>query len=583
MPEQEVTPEQIEIMRAYGQALLPGQPVKHPLGGIANILSALVGHANIGQAERLRLAQRREIGERIPRSLATPPAFAPQSPTIAPQIPPAAPIAPPNPRGTLGGTQGTPRDLLTDRLDRTEARIPSTPEIQPRRVRTIPIGPNTPNTPSTPIPNDLLEPLSPESSVEPPTRPRNLMRLGGPEETTTPAPRPEGTTQTAQVTDNNRLPVGTPSRIEPDPTIPALEAQLRGAGILTQEQLKEYTDLYLKAAGPQAREVPAGTAYYNGRTGEFMYLVPKMGTIPIQTGQTSTQQQYIMGPNGPQILPHQPLPGGANTPPPAGGAATDQTVPNPNITIRPPPFPQSGRVEDLSQWGTGVQAQSEIAQRLAQSQAARVSADLDAAVAAPAALNTLNTIRTATEVAGTNAWRGPGLGEWTQRVSQYLSNFGYARGYLESLPHTELLTKLNAQLATEATNRLTARGTNFDLATFMANSPGLSQSYQGSLLLIDFLQQEQRRAMGLEALIRDLRPDQMGQWPRIRQEYYNSHPTYLNIPAIGRQGQRGYVPAMRITTQQIPPGREGAEIARRLPRGTWFIAPDNRLLPGGPE
>lgn len=625
MPDQQVTPEQIELMRAYGTALLPGQEVRHPLGGIANILSALVGHANIGRAETLRANQRDErarslLASTLQTSSIDNPSLMP-SPVVPPRGNPALPRAsdriqsspnvfgetnvPMRPRPTTSSVRrgDLPASVVNNRTLAASVR-PDTPSVDlpPREGNFIPNDrtsayerteqrlpreitssnlteedlaiPRTPGPAGT-INSDADIPFPP--STRPNAQRRSNLGLGdvAAEQAATERPRQ---TQVAQAGDNRRslgAPPTTPPRIEPDPNIARLERLLSNGRILSEDELKRYTEQYMAAIGPQAREVPGGTAYYNGQTGELMYFTPKLLTTPVQTPGVSTQQHSTITPEGEQRIPPAPAVGGGNR---RGSAVT-----NPNISTQASrPFPQGGNIEDLTEWGQEMQAQGGISEQMARGQAARVNQAIDASIAAPTALNTLNTLRTSTEAAGRSSWRGPGLGDWVQRVSQYLSNLGEGSiEQLRNLPHTELITKLNAQLASQAVQQISNRGSNFELLTFMNSIPGLSQSHNGAVMLLDFLQQEQRRNIAIGRLADDLRPNQFGQWNRMVQDYYNRHPTYLNVPPMGTPGTRSYRPAMRITTQTIPSGPEGEEIVRNLPEGVHWIDPNGNIRRGG--
>lgn len=641
--EQEVTPEQIEIMRAYSEALRTPQAVHHPLMGIANILGAISGSAGVQQAEKLRLQQRRNLFNPNGAVSPLPVTPTPQRTNVAPTSNRQSALAPQEneelrspenvPLSHITTTSGARflvsrehaqrfKGLLDDleasgyRIDPNQSggynyrNIAGTRRLSEHasgRAVDVNSNVNARGTQGNIDPNlartlaakhgfkwggDFRNPDPMHFEIDPNFN-ANKMNLGGPNETApeaaigpvapqsptfqptagkAPAAAPAMPERVAQTS----APAGTPPRIEPDPNIHLLERQLQLAGTMSQDEARKVYDEYKALVGPQQREVPGGTAYYNGRTGDLMYVVPKLGQIPVAVPGVSTQQQFIMGPNGPQILPTGPA-GGNNQP---NNPQSNSAVQNPNITPNPPPFPNTGNISDLATYGANLQSQNDIAQALARGQATRVNAAIEKSVTAPAALSTLSTIRTATEAANRDLWRGESLGNWVQKVSQYLSNFGLGSvEQLRKLPYSELLTKLNATLASQATQELSARGTNFELDTFMRNFPSLTQSYEGAVMLLDFLQQEQRRAVQIGRLADNLQPNQMGNWTKIVQDFYNKNPIYLNMPGIGRPNTRGYQAPRKITTQTITTPDE----ARKLPKGVWFVTPDGRLLPGGPE
>jgi hypothetical protein len=423
-----------------------------------------------------------------------------------------------------------------------------------------PVNPLQRNSPSfnrTPIPQGALEGRVP-----------NVVDSGAqPQRTAQAAPEPNSDVPGPR---GNQLPAGTPPRIQPDPNIQTLERQLNLAATMSQDEARKVYDQYLQLVGPQPRDVPGGVAYYNGRTGEFMYLVPKMGSRPVQYPGGSTQQQFIVGPNGVQILPTEPYGArgkgqlsqeGGETPPPSQ---------NPNISPNLPPFPQSGDIGEMSQWGLNAQAQANIAERMAQTQQGIVGAAIEKATSAPAIINTLNIISRGLEAGG--AYHGP-TGQWALEASRFLSNFGWGdQSYLSRLPYQEIVAKLNAQLSSMAAQSLTSRPSSFDFNVFLQNNPGLTNSELGSRVLANILIQERQKEIAIGRIAQELRPNQFGDFQRRVHEYYEKNPTVINIPAHTVSGRQ--VSSQRVTTQNITT----PEQARALPKGMGFYDPHSGVI-----
>lgn len=518
MADQEVTPEQIELMRAYGQALrspyLPSgesRTVSHPLMAIGNILSALAGHRMVNQSENLRLQQRRARASR----------FLPEDTVPRPITPPPA-------------SQGIQRQRIGDRLP---VQPPITPpaalETPPgvRRVPTIPVQP-PPAQPQTP-------PGAPE--MPPPTP----MRLGGPtEEERAALPLNRGT----QVAQN--LPVGTPNRIEPDPNIAVLERQLRNAGSLTEDELKRFSEQYMTLTGPQQREVPGGTAYYNGRTGELMYVVPKLLDRPISAGGVTTQERMLLGPSGAQIVPTGPLnaPNGGQVP--GGGQRTE-------FGIRRD-FPQTGRFGDYIQFGQ----ESEAAKRLVESNTGSIATAITNGSTAARQINLYNTLLAASRTGG--FIRGQPTADYIQNVRTLLSNLDpylpeFMRVGTRGISNADIITKLNGQLSFLAASVFSTRGTNLELNTAMTTIPGLANSQASIEALVDILKQEAQSQIRLARQAQSISsdPSRILEWGRILTQEYLDHPITIRLP----DGRR------------IRPINNRSEV-EALPPGTWFVGPN---------
>lgn len=128
----------------------------------------------------------------------------------------------------------------------------------------------------------------------------------------------------------------------------------------------------------------------------------------------------------------------------------------------------------------------EATKAIASAKAARV-ADAIKGGGAPAReeLNTLDTMADALDHAGDNISTGPGAEAWL-KVKQFAKNAGFK---VEGLAETEVVSKLNAFLAGEATKLISSRPAQFEFQTYLKNNPGILTSVEGTKKLIDIMRQ----------------------------------------------------------------------------------------------
>lgn len=480
-------------------------------------------------------------------------------------VAPQSTVAATDGRMNLGGPSGAPN-----------AENLATPAAAPSTTGSIPPEAGPPS----PIPTENVTPGTTLTSGEPP--PTSLAQAN------------TGAGANVQLAAAPRA-GEPPQSIPPNPQLQMIIQQLRNPTILSSEQFNELLKQYQTLAAPQSIKYPFGTATYNPLDGKLMNFVPELQQRQVQVpGVTTTIPQIYEG--GELRTIPQAGPGGSAAPPvggapptgqpPAGGAPGPQGgLPNPNISPQFPPFPQSGSISDMAAWGQRTQAAGGIAQELGRGQAARVTRAMTQGIQATERIQMLNTIRTATNAAANSRWVGESLSRFQDQASTFLYNFdpnnSQTRQELKDLPYRELLGKLNAFLASEATQEISARGTNFEFATLLRYNPNLMATHEGTMMLVDYLRQEKEKQEKLGDVASNLRPEQVGDWNRIVREYYEKNPIYINVPAaFGR-------PAMRVTTRNIPrvgdPNPNGGAysaddvrgILNSLPEGVWYINPNN--------
>jgi hypothetical protein len=119
---------------------------------------------------------------------------------------------------------------------------------------------------------------------------------------------------------------------------------------------------------------------------------------------------------------------------------------------------------------------------------------------AQASINSLNLIEDTIRNHGSGIVTGPAADSWLQVREAAKGMFGIDIGDPRGLQATEIVKKLNAQLASAELPAFAQRGTQFDLKVFMDNNPGLKTSPQGTLFLTNILKQYHRQQLGLGEL-----------------------------------------------------------------------------------
>lgn len=393
----------------------------------------------------------------------------------------------------------------------------------------------------------------------------------------------------------SQLPPGVPQRIPPNPALGAITAQLRDPTAMNDEQFNQLLQRYQELAAPQSVQTAFGTATYNPLTGELMSFVPstqrRTATFP-----GGSIEQDIMWDNGAlRTIPRGPPSGSI---PGVGVSVTDTSVGS-GLRSRLRPFPQSGDPAELSEWGMEAQALGAVGANRGASLAKRIEEAETVGLQAATNLRTLDQIRTATLASANARWTGTRLSEWQRQVSTFLYNFdpnnSSSLPALQALPWNELLGKLNAYLAAQATSAISARGTNFEFGTFLQQNPNVAQTPQGTLMMIEYLSAERRReqAIGnMAARLADEGPQAYSRLHRMIEDYDRRNPVYITVPP----GVNGYPTARRVTTQRIPdvgelkPDGSGSYTAQEiraiiqaLPSGVWYINPrTNNLVTRSP-
>jgi hypothetical protein len=135
-------------------------------------------------------------------------------------------------------------------------------------------------------------------------------------------------------------------------------------------------------------------------------------------------------------------------------------------------------------------------------------------------LNTLAVMEDAIDRAGPNLSTGPGADFWL-KAKQTAQNL-FPSLDIKGLPESEVVSKLNAQLAAEAAKSMTSRPSQLEFNAFMKNNPGLMTSVKGTKYLINVLKQTTQQDIGLRRLAMD--PANTNKWQNVEDNYYKQNP-----------------------------------------------------------
>lgn len=407
-------------------------------------------------------------------------------------------------------------------------------------------------------------------------------------EATTPPATPGGAAPVSTTGGASNAPSEVPRQIQIDPRVTQVLQRLRNPRAVNEQEFNKLLAEYQTLGTPIEREFALGKALYNPFTGALMNFFPSgMVRRDVRTGDVSTQQLLRPNASG-DGLTNIPITGAGGTLGTGVGAGA------PGITPRLPPFPEAGNIEQIASWGMQTSAIAEMIKKMGSASTDRVVTAQQAGQRAQERINMLQSISTLTDAAQSTRWTGERLSAWQTQIAQFLTNFdprsrGERPEALAQLGYRELLQKLNAFLASEATQDISARGTNFEFATLLKNNPNLVSSYEGTKMLVDYMMQEQQRIADLAIQASELHPDEHPNWTRYVRNHYRQNPIMISVPQTVNANTGQVSPAMNITTVPIPrvgdviSGGRGVhtsetvrQFIRSLPPGTWFIHPNTK-------
>ena len=168
------------------------------------------------------------------------------------------------------------------------------------------------------------------------------------------------------------------------------------------------------------------------------------------------------------------------------------------------------------QLGIGIEEQTKAAGAAGEAKGKRVGEVIEAGGNARNTMNDLNTIEDAVRQGGDNIKYGPGAEYWN-KAKQTLNNYFPQSGVAEA----DTIQKMNARLAAAAAKSMTARPSQLEFKTFVANNPGIMNSKEGTIALINILKQTAQHDIELGRLANRTNPND---WPDTEDRYYDEHP-----------------------------------------------------------
>lgn len=206
-----------------------------------------------------------------------------------------------------------------------------------------------------------------------------------------------------------------------------------------------------------------------------------------------------------------------------------------------PPMPTGADAtpENLTNWQQAVEQEAErrkeVGKKGGEAMMVPIGEAMKEAKTAPQMLNALNVIEDVAKTHGDKIVTG-GLGEPYMRLAQTVNGvakmFGADKDVLGDTANPETMKKMNAFLASAATQAMTARGTQFDFATNMRAMPGnLENSMKGTLWLTSILKQITQQNLQLSRLAAN--KNNWDNWGDVQEKFYNEH-KILN-PATGNE------------------------------------------------
>lgn len=262
------------------------------------------------------------------------------------------------------------------------------------------------------------------------------------------------------------------------------------------------------------------------------------------------------GPPGPQSAAEAPSNVGAATPAPAAGAPPAAAAAPPVAVAGPvppgtkvpepataplaavanvlPPMPSGPNVkpEDWLDWDAQRKAQAAGMLKSAESsgeegnkiRAGVIKTDMDQANKSYETRGTLALLNDAYKNGGDNISGGP-WGNFILQGKQFLNQMGIGGDWDEfqkGLNASQIISKLNATLATQMVKELTSRGTQMELALGMKNNPGLLMTNQGAQYMLNILDQVQDQKEKWGQLASQFDPGDRG-YLQVKQRFYDTH------------------------------------------------------------
>jgi len=236
------------------------------------------------------------------------------------------------------------------------------------------------------------------------------------------------------------------------------------------------------------------------------------------------------GPATPPVTVAGPLPQGTQVPQPPAAA------PEPPAAIANvmPPMPSGPNVkpEDWMAWDANRKAAAAGMLKAAETsseegnklRAKIIDTDMEQANKSYDTRGTLALLNDAYKNGGDNISGGP-WGNFILQGKQFLNQMGIGGDWDEfqkGLNASQVISKLNATLATQMVKELTSRGTQMELALGMKNNPGLLMSNQGAQYMLNILDQVQDQKEKWGQLASQFDPGDHN-YLQAKQRFYHTH------------------------------------------------------------
>lgn len=321
-----------------------------------------------------------------------------------------------------------------------------------------------------------------------------------------------------------------------------LQARLRAAPAGQRQQIMED---YLKRAQGRDFETTTGKGVVTpGRNGEppTVSHTPSKG-FPIHTGKFSGT-----------VLPNQ-----------QGGF---------ELTIPGQPGKSFGSLNEIFQYMREQEAMDTASQKITEGQSNEITEAISQGNKAPQLIKSLNTLDTLSKSG--DVPRGP-LSKYSVAVRQVLDNLGLTK-YIPDIASADLtkaetIQKINAELARQAVNSFTNRGTNFELETYIQNNPGILQSKQGMEMLIDIIRQEYKGIQEIGKIANSTKPGDIAEFQGKIAKYYEENPIIITGPIVDPKTKKVIDPNGKLTTRNI----QNEEDISKVPSGQYFMLPSGRM------
>jgi len=225
------------------------------------------------------------------------------------------------------------------------------------------------------------------------------------------------------------------------------------------------------------------------------------------------------------------------------------------------------------------EAKDTASQKITEGQSDEITQAISQGNQAPKLIKSLDTLDALSKSG--DVPRGP-LSRYSVAIRQVIDNLGLTNRIPDiasaDLTKAETIQKINAELARQAVNSFTNRGTNFELETYIQNNPGILQSKAGMEMLIDIIRQEYKSVQEIGKIANSTKPGDVADFNTKVQEYHEKNPIIITGPITNLKTKKVIDPNGKLNTRHIPndPVAGRAAIAK-IPSGQYFMLPNGEI------